>query len=372
MSAQKKEIAAARDQLKSGKNLQQAEKSMLKLLENPDNKYNAKIYRVLNAATQKQYEQINEQLYLKQSVDSAAMFLTLNRVYTYALMTDSFIPSERKENAEFLTKYLPNLYVGGMYLFKKEKYGDAFSLLDTYITSKNSNMLAGSDNDNQRLKPAAFRALCSGYHLKDYKKTVKYKDIALQFEPGNLVTMKYLTETFQKADSTYSQYIELLEEGVKKYPCDEYFFTRLLNYYLSNQLLEKALSLAESGINSCNEKALYNYAKSHILLNMEKYEECIQAANETLAISDSISECYYIAGMANVYLAEKYTGKPVSDKNAKKQMQEYYRKAMPYLETYRKREPQQQNKWASPLYTIYLNLNKGKEFDEISRILKSK
>ena len=63
--AQKKEISAARDQLKSGKNLDAAENSMLKLLENPDNKNNVRIYRILNSAIQKQYEQLNEKIYLK-------------------------------------------------------------------------------------------------------------------------------------------------------------------------------------------------------------------------------------------------------------------------------------------------------------------
>lgn len=47
-------------------------------------------------------------------------------------------------------------------------------------------------------------------------------------------------------------------------------------------------------------------------------------------------------------------------------------KALPYLEKFRKMEPGAQEKWALPLYTIYLNLNKGKEFDEIDRLMKSK
>ena len=47
-------------------------------------------------------------------------------------------------------------------------------------------------------------------------------------------------------------------------------------------------------------------------------------------------------------------------------------RALTYLEKVRKLEPGAQEKWALPLYTIYLNLNKGKEFDEIDRLMKSK
>ena len=45
---------------------------------------------------------------------------------------------------------------------------------------------------------------------------------------------------------------------------------------------------------------------------------------------------------------------------------------MPYLEKYRQLEPDQTDKWALPLYTIYLNLNLGKEFDEIDKLMKKK
>ena len=47
-----------------------------------------------------------------------------------------------------------------------------------------------------------------------------------------------------------------------------------------------------------------------------------------------------------------------------------YTKALGYLEEYRKREPQDKDKWAVALYTIYLNLNMGKEFEEIDKLLR--
>jgi hypothetical protein len=34
--------------------------------------------------------------------------------------------------------------------------------------------------------------------------------------------------------------------------------------------------------------------------------------------------------------------------------------------------PKEKAKWAPVLYRIYLNLNRGKQFDEIDRLLKEK
>ena len=49
-----------------------------------------------------------------------------------------------------------------------------------------------------------------------------------------------------------------------------------------------------------------------------------------------------------------------------------YRKALPYLERYRQLAPNMKDRWSLPLYTIYLNLNMGKEFDEIDKIINAK
>ena len=40
------------------------------------------------------------------------------------------------------------------------------------------------------------------------------------------------------------------------------------------------------------------------------------------------------------------------------------------MEHYRQLMPAEKDKWAPVLYRIYLNLNMGKQFDEIDRILK--
>ena len=369
--AQKKEIQQARDNVKSGKNLEQVEKSMLKLLEDSAYRHNNKIYRLLNASIQKQYVQLNEKLYLKQSVDSALFFHTLNRTYHHAFRTDSIFPSERKNYAHFLYTYLPNLYAGGAYFFKKEKFAEAYELFDTYIECKNHPIFESHKDEIRNVKVSSFRALCCGYRMKDYKKTVKHRRHALLFEPGNMVAMKYLAETYQKSDSTYSKYIEYLDSGFVKYPCEEYFFTRLLNHHMAHQELEKSLEIANKAIEECPQNVLYRYAKSHILLNMERFVDCISAADSTIALSDSISDSYYIAGIANVYLAEQLKDMAVKSKDEKQKMLDYYAAALPYFEKFRSREPDRVDKWGSPLYNIYLNLNKGKEFEEIYKLLRN-
>ena len=63
MSAQKKELSAARDNVKKNRNLEQAESSMQKLLNDSANRYKKKIWITMFDAIVKQYEQGNEKLY---------------------------------------------------------------------------------------------------------------------------------------------------------------------------------------------------------------------------------------------------------------------------------------------------------------------
>ena len=56
----------------------------------------------------------------------------------------------------------------------------------------------------------------------------------------------------------------------------------------------------------------------------------------------------------------------------KQKTQELYREARPCMEMVRRLQPDRQERWASPLYRIYLNLNLGKEFVEIERVLNTK
>lgn len=65
------------------------------------------------------------------------------------------------------------------------------------------------------------------------------------------------------------------------------------------------------------------------------------------------------------------------DKNSQKLRKKHdeinalYKQALPYLEKYRKLEPNEVGKWSLPLYTIYLNLNMGNEFDEIDKVMNN-
>ena len=58
-------------------------------------------------------------------------------------------------------------------------------------------------------------------------------------------------------------------------------------------------------------------------------------------------------------------------KKQKDKVKSLLREALPYMEAYRAKRPEDSARWAAPLYRIYLSLNMGKQFAEIDKLMKA-
>ena len=198
--------------------------------------------------------------------------------------------------------------------------------------------------------------------------TVKYKDLALQDTVRLENCLQYLAEIY-KLQSDKQSYEQTLVDGFEHYPNSSYFFPRLIDHYSSTNQRERAMTIVDEALAANDSSELFIFAKSKMLLNQGDYDACIALCDTLIARNDTLADAYYNAGVAYVnkaFLIEK--GK-VGAKQ-RKQMREFYRKALPYMERYRALAPHEKDKWAAALYNIYLKLNMGREFEEIDRMLR--
>lgn len=87
--AQKKEMSLAKGYIKSGQNLDKAEQLMATLLKDSANQQNFKIWEILFSAVKKQYDNVNEQMYLKQKADTANLFVSARKMFEIYESCDS-------------------------------------------------------------------------------------------------------------------------------------------------------------------------------------------------------------------------------------------------------------------------------------------
>ena len=379
LSAQRKVIDQARTIIKSGKEPQKAEKLMTDLLKDSANRNNEKIWLTLADAVKLQYQQGNEKLYLKQKYDTTTLFLSTRRIFDIYETFDSIeaLPNKkgkveikhREKHAEYLNGLRPNLYNGGLFFLKKADFANAWGIFDTYLNCAQQPMFAKYDySRTDTLMPqAAYRALQAGYRLKDTLKVAKYQTLAESDTSKLDNVLVYVAELFANTGDT-AVYVNTLRRGFAHTPSHPFFFPRLVDYYNARQQTDSAHVFIDEALAADSMNALFLFAKSSALLNAGEYKECITVTERLISVNDSLQEAY--CNMALAYYNQAVALEQSMPRNRKKRngIKELYQKSLPYMEKYRAMAPEQTNKWVPALYVIYLNLNMGKEFEEIDAL----
>ena len=376
--AQKKELNQARSYIKSGKEkeLQKAEQLMMDLLKDQKNKDNKKVYLTWFDAVREQYTQANERLYLKQKQDTATFFELNQRMFTILEALDSIDmrpdtkgrvnPEYRKKHAEILNNYRPNIFNGGTYHLRKGDLKKAFEFFEFYIDCDRQPIFTGYkyDSIDTRMPEAAYWATYCAYKMNDAVLTLRHRKLALRDSAKANFTLQYIAEARRWLNDK-ELYLETLEEGFRRFPTFSYFFPRLMDAYSQKEEYEKALAIADSAITHCDTCEIYLFAKSTMLFRLQRYGESIKISDQIIAHNPQLAEAYFNAGTGYLNIALK-----LDERKDKKQIRQLYQKARPYMERYRQLMPNEKGKWGPALYRIYLNLNMGKQFDEIDRLLK--
>ena len=377
---QKKTMTQVKDYIKSGKNLDKAEKLMTDLLNDSSSRGNEKVWLLLFESQRKQYDQGNEKLYLKEKYDTTALFLVGKRMFDTLEGLDSLdrLPDARGKvklkyrdrSAELLNIYRPNLFNGGVFFMKKHDFSRAYDFFDTYINSAVKPMFARYQyaERDKRLPEAAYWASYCGYKLEKPQLTLRHTYQALKDSVHLPYMLQYLAETY-KLEKDTARYVQTLKDGFSKYPKFPFFFPRLIDYYSHIRAYDEAMKSCDDSPQTASANTLFRYAKSSLLLTMGRYKQSFAISKALIAENDTLADAYLNAGLALFDQAVELDKKTQSGSKKYNQILELYRKAMPYLEKYRAMAPDQKDKWALPLYTIYLNLNMGKQFDEIDKLI---
>ena len=365
LMAQKKELSQARSSIKSGK-YDEAERTLSALLKDSANQSKKRIWLAYYDAVRGQYEQGNEKLYLKQQYDTTLFFKKALQMLSVAESLDSLAPEHRKSHAAQQMTYRPNVFNGGSFLLRKGKWKESYGFYEAYIDCARQPLFQTYrlDSTDTRMPEAAYWATYCGYKMTDPVLTLRYHKLALQDSAKADFTLQFIAEARQWLHDD-ELYLKTLEEGFRRYPLFHYFFPRLMDVYTNMGQYDKALALADSALSVNDSSELFLFAKSTTLLRMERYAESIKYSEQLIRQNPQLAEPYFNAGSAYVNIASR-----LEDRRYRKQMRQAYQNALPFMENYRNLMPKEQDKWAPVLYRIYLNLNMGKQFDEIDKMLK--
>lgn len=381
LAAQRNELDQAETYIKSGKDYDKAEKLMTDLLKNQKNRENKKIYQMWLEAVGGQYAAANEKLYLKQKYDTSAFFGLTRRMFMIAETLDSLDmkpdkkgrvkPEYRKRHAERLAPLRPNLYYGGSYYIRKADFQTAYDFYDTYLDTGRQPLFSSYHYlENDSVMPqAAYWAVYCGQRMHDAQRVLKYGELAKRNVDKVHFALQYLCEAHLWKNDTVA-YVNTLREGFYRCPEYSYFFPRLADYYTKLGENDSVMVVADYGLGVNPDNTLFLLAKSIVLLNTERYDECIDVSSHMIEICDTLPEPYYHIATCKLNQALRLE-KINEPRKYRSKLQQLYKEARPYMEDYRRMVPDDKQRWGPALYRIYFNLNLGRQFEEIDKLLRN-
>lgn len=329
----------------------------------------------------------NVKLYLKKPYDTVVFFSSIRDIFERVLKADSIsvLPDEkgrvtlagRKRHRELLLPYRSNLLTGGMWHYQRGHTRIAYDFFDSYIDAATHPIFEQDSllTKDKQLATTAYLAVFSAQKEGLTDGVIKHAALAkLAGQRADMVQEYYARAWESKGDTV--RWLSALHEGIRSHAQNLFFFTHLLNYYTTNAYWQEGLALADSLATAADTVPLFWYAKSLMLLRLDRDREAVEACDACLKLEPDHANALYNKGMASLNLAAAFAETACTDmknpqfRKDQETLRQLYRQAKEPMERLRKLEPNDPARWAPALYRIYLHLNMGKEFDEIDRLLK--
>lgn len=335
----------------------------------------AKFYHLGLESSKRIYGKENEKHYLKRNADTIALFRSLYNIYEYALLIDSIEQGKNLSTvAETMKALLPNLNAATLFFLHKQQWKEVLRYTNVGFEVRRSSAFrqAAIELPDSLYTQWAWRNLFAAYQQKDYRQVLEHAKEALNNRLHRAITLEMLANAYATLGNK-SQQMNYLKQGVEEFPEQEFFVSTLSEEYLQAQQPDSVLAFTSPFLKSEQQLALVLKERARAYLAKEDYDNCIKTAQAMLSFDDKSPFAHYYKGYSALQKA-KFVEMPLSISSANyrsayQQQRDYYQQAKKSLETYRQLAPQQSNIWAPLLYEVYLKLNLGAEFEEISRHL---
>ena len=363
-----------------------AEQLINEALTNPETKDNAATWDVAGYIQKRINEKEMENAYLRKPYDTLKVYNSVLNMYNYYVKCDELaqIPNEkgkiknkyRSANSKTILAERPNLINGGIQYFNLNKNEDALKYFAAYVDAATLSMMEKENllEKDTILPQVAYYATLAADRVGDKDAVMKYAQYALKDKENGQFAMQLLTDAY-KAKGDTAKWVEKLQEGIVKFPENQYFFANLVDYYSSSNQNDKAMQFADDMLAKDPNNKLYLYVKAYLYHNMKDYEKAIEFYKKTLDIDPAYAEACSNLGLVYLLQAQEYADKAPADINdpnyatAQAEIKKFYEAAKPYYEKARELKPDQKDLWLQGLYRVYYNLNMGPEFEEIEKMM---
>ena len=276
----------------------------------------------------KQQELVKYGIYLNEQKDYEGAFQAFRKhiaIPDLAMMQDAKLQKEMPRD----TTYTQYKYYAAIFAVQSERHEDAIALLED-------------------LKDGDYEGISVNQFL--YQEYVALKDTA--------------------------KFVATLQHAINRFPQETWFLQNLINYYIYSGQEQTAVDYLAQAIEKEPNVAQYHHIKGNLNENLGHYEEALKDFDNALTIDPKLADA--MAGKGRVYYNQAVklneAAALISDnkeyKKALDEMNEVFRKSLPFFEEAHKMDPQDRN-YMQILKGLYYRFHMDDKYNAISEELNN-
>ena len=386
--AQEKNVKEAKSIASEQKpNFSKAEQLIKQAMTNPETKDKPDTWDVAGFIQKRRSEKEMESAYLHKPYDTIQVYKSALNMCRYYFKCDDLAQKPdakgkiknkyRKTNSAVILAERGNLINGGIYYFNQNKNKEALEYFAAYVDVAGHPMFAQDQQvkADTLLPQIAYYASLAAAKMEDYPSVLKYAPYAEDNKEVGKYAMEFIA-TALKAQGDTVKWVAALKKGIRQFPDHAFFFGHLVDYYSSNNKYSEAMQFADEMLAKDPKNTFYLYVKGYLYHNMKEYDKAIEFYGKTVEVDPTYAEAYSNMGLIYCLQAQDFSEKATTDVNDakyqedQKTLRSFYEKARPCYEKVRELKPDQKDLWLNGLYRVYYNLQMGKEFEEIEKLMQ--
>ena len=333
---------------------------------------------------------------LGKGVNQALAGQAVMESYDYWLEADrlAMIPTLDKKGREVvdtktranITKKMPEYYKNqelvkyGIYLNEQRDFEGAYKAFKKHIEIPELDMMQNEKIQKEMPRDSIYT---------QYKYYAAIFAVQAQLHEQAIVVLEELKDGDYEAVSVnqflYQEYVELkdtvkfvatLQDAIARFPQESWFLQNLINYYIFSGQEQAAIDYLAQAIEREPNVAQYHHIKGNLDENQGNYEAALVDFDNALKLDPTLADA--MAGKGRVYYNQAVklneAAAMISDnkeyKKALEEMNEVFRKALPFFEKAHEMAPEDRN-YMQILKGLYYRFNMTAEYDAISEKLNN-
>lgn len=267
-----------------------------------------------------------------------------------------------------LTFFVTTLSTAAVESYHAENYAKATDYFEKVLAMEGTNILKA---DFKVDTATMFNTALSAVNSKQYDKAIKYfTECANYGYQGNSCYSQIIKAYQMMGDTTKS--IGFMKEAVIKFPNDQNIQVQLINYYLTHQQVNEALSFLDKAIERDKNNPSFYFAKGGCLDKLGRQDEAVQVYLKAIELKPDYGDAYYNLGVIYVNRGvkqfEKANAVPTNEQARyeaeKNKADDQFKLAIPYLENAVKYNSKDEN-IKSQLKNLYYRLKMMDKYDAL-------